>query len=277
MDDYDSPLGRMFEYLSSYEQESKNQKSVRATWANVLKADPHTVAIDLATVTGRLLPDVREQVEMSRNAFVGRTWASLGREWSAPFLHENVPLDNSPTELPVGNLDTLGLLYTAELAAGVSEGPLPDETQIDDWIVLLDELREQVEGDKSLDGQFRADLVRRIDGLISALQSYERHGPAGVQAAVREVLGELVLHQAQAPKEKRYPTVAKAVGVIMTIAAGVVAYPDFREGALQISSDSSHVIETVVGEWKEEQLAQLPSADALKQADDGEQDEPPAA
>lgn len=279
--EFENALGRLFALLTAYEEARPEADSIRNAWSSVLSVQPDDVALELSTVASQVLPAARQQVRDANNAHQSRIWNKHEREWFAPFLHEHVHMGQPPSELPAHNVDYLAGVWTGLLSAGVSEGPLPTEEEVDGFLDELARVRGLVEQDKALDPRVQDAMVRRLNDLVWTLRHLERTGPSGVQEAVSRILGDILLQQ-QVKKSRRNPTLIAVGAVAWAIYTGFTPYADFKDSAKELTADVRGAVETVYGEIVEHDPAALPAAEEPPAITDGkeadeEEDEPPAA
>jgi len=249
-------VGRLYQLLRAYQEESQKGGPIRDVWSRVLDVESREVALRLAVISAELLPAARQQIVDSEDSFHATIWGMHEADWFRPLLHDAVNLSSSVTELPAENLAYLAGIWSGLNAAGVVEGRVPDAEEVRSLVEDLTVIREDVENDDDMHPTVRDAMVRRLSDLIAAFTDLRRTGPSGVQAAASRILGDLSIVETL----QREPNQTLRRLGILAYASYLAVAPlgDFVDSTALAGQAITAGIETVAGLIVERRVIELP-------------------
>ncbi len=221
----DNPAGRLHEFLRRYREVAGNDKTILATWAEVLMVTDEGEALTLLTHVAAQVPQIEEAInrlggeEEHRNLLNHYAWA-----WLQPvFFPEHVARQTpSPGKALVdsGAMHSLGFL-ALHLSRVASEGAVPPRNEVEDLRGDLQLLAESVRTDLDLPPLLRSVILNRLNDIAWAVDHVEFGGPGAVKAAVERLAGSIAItHEAKAEgpvrnfvNERVSPVMEKAYGL----------------------------------------------------------------
>jgi hypothetical protein len=188
-----NPAGRLYELLRAYKEAAKRNKSVEATWAEVLGVSPEEVQREMARVV-QLIPELERAVDLYGDEGQQEVVAHNLRHWLAPLFAAHRSWGQTPSAGPAlvdaGALAALNGM-SSYLSRVAPEGAVPESDTVAELRDQAAGLLDQAASADDLHADVRRALVEHLYALQEALDHVRVGGPRAVALALQRLRCEL--------------------------------------------------------------------------------------
>jgi hypothetical protein len=204
----DNPAARLHAILAQFDAVARKNKSIKATWAEVLEVDEAAVLRELATVA-QLLDQFERAVVGTDDPGIVNTFNHHVDRWAETIFasRRDHTASGNPGSSGMVNGDALVALGTLSsfLSRVASEGALPPEEARDDVVTRLEEARREVAEDAELAEELRTALNDHLTAAIWAVTHARIVGAEGVRSALERLAVRVVVAERSAAESATWP------------------------------------------------------------------------
>lgn len=212
-----NPAAHLHHLLTTFEATTGSSVGIRACWAKVLQVDEAMVPERLGAVIG-LVPQIACALEGAGLADQLSVYQRNAEAWAAPMYFPGRGWGHQSTGLvDQAALDVLSGLASGIRAALDTQLLVVKAEQIKAAARLVQETRDAVAADRTMPGDVRKLILRRLADIQWAMDEIGSFGADGVENAVERLMAAMARAPEKAKTATSWKRVACTLGVLWAV------------------------------------------------------------